>query len=152
MRTTAITRDTAILIVWIFSIEAFSRGLDYVMDDSKPVSLGLSYVEKAAPLQFWGALGLMVGILTIGGLLSQRYEPIITGALLGFALYGTFTVGLAFTVADNGWPPDGFRTPILFLGCSLVWGLIGLEMYAGRNIQREIEEGTGHAASACPGR
>lgn len=138
------TRETAIIIVWAMSAETMLRGIDYVMGDGPNVTRSLTFIEAAAPLWFWGALGLVAATCTTYGLIRRQYEPVIAGATLGFSLYATFGVGLSATVFERGWPPDGFRTPGMFFVYAFIWLLIAIEMYVGRDATRTVSERTEH--------
>lgn len=143
MQSTGMTRDSAIALVWVMCAEPILRGIDYIIGDGDDLSQSLTYVEKAAPLWFWGFLFLTAGCVVVSGLAMKVYEPVILGAVLAFAVYVTMAAGFVQTVCARGWPPDGFRSPVMFAAFGVLWGIVGLEMYAGRNVQREA--GSSHA-------
>lgn len=135
------TRDSAILMVWVMVMEPVLRGLDYIMGDGRNVTNSLSYVEEAAPLWFWGAVCLLAGLLVAFGLGRKVYEPVIVGSIMAFAVYMTLAVGLLMNVWQRGWPPDGFRTPAMFVAFGALWAIVALEMYAGRSVQKDAGSG-----------
>lgn len=143
MRTTAMTRESAVAMVWVMCVDPVLRGIDYTLGDGNDVTQSLTYVEKAAPLWFWGLVFLTAGFFVMSGLVMKVYEPVIVGAVLSFAVYVTLAAGFIQTVWARGWPPDGFRTPVMFAAFGVLWGIVALEMYAGRNAQREA--GSSHA-------
>lgn len=134
-------RVSVIFVVCLLAVDPIARGLDYIAGDGPDVTRSLSAVEAAAPLWFWGTLCLILAAVALLGAVIERYEPIILAGTLGFALYATFAAGLAAAVVDRGWPPDGFRTPVMFLVIAAFWATVGIEMFASRNVQVEIQEG-----------
>lgn len=149
---TPFTREVAEVILrvirWGMAVEALVRGIDYASGDGPTVTQSLTFIESVAPLWFWGAIGIAVGALTGWGMLRERYEPMIAGASLGCALYLTFAVGLAVTVYERGWPPDGYRTPGMFLVWSGIWLLLSIEMFVGRDAARTVLTNASHDATS----
>ena len=135
MRTTAMTRESVMAMVWVMVMEPLLRGLDYTLGDGDGVTKSLTYVERAAPLWFWGVVCLVAGLSVVAGLAWKVYEPVVVGAVLAFALYLTLASGMVANVWMRGWPPDGFRTPAMFAAFGVLWAIVALEMYAGRNAQ-----------------
>lgn len=140
MRNFAITRGSALVLVWIITAESFLRGVDYVLGDGPNVTQSLTFIETVAPLWFWGLLGLVVCALTSLGLIWGKYEPLIVGASLGVALYFTFAIGLAVVVYERGWPPDGYRTPGMFVAYAGIWLILTVEAFINRDATRVILE------------
>lgn len=141
MRTTAMTRESAVAMVWVMCVDPVLRGIDYTLGDGNDVTQSLTYVEKAAPLWFWGLVFLTAGCFVVSGLAMKVYEPVIVGAVLSFAVYLTMAAGFVQMVWSRGWPPDGFRTPVMFAAFGVLWGIVALEMYAGRSVQKDAGSG-----------
>lgn len=141
---------TLTVLVTVLAVDPLFRGIDYVIGDGPSVTKSLTHIEASAPLWVWGSVCLFVVAMSMLGIFAGRYEPLIAGSLLGFALYATFAVGLGVNVWERGWPPDGFRTPIMFLQEAALWLIIGFDAIIGRSIQLDHEEGrnadTGGAA------
>lgn len=137
------TRDSAVAMVWVMTMEPVLRGLDYTLGDGDNVTKSLTYVERAAPLWFWGLVCLGAGVLVSVGLARKVYEPVIVGSVMAFAVYLTLAAGMLANVWERGWPPDGFRTPAMFAAFGVLWAIVALEMYAGRSAQNDA--GSGHA-------
>lgn len=121
--------DFAMVFILLMSWESINRGADYLIGDSSDVTQSLTFVERAMPLQLWGVIFIVAGLLVAIGAIAHRFSPILAGSLLGFAAYTSMAVGLATKVYERGLPPDGWRTPNQFVVIGLLFGLIGLSTY-----------------------
>lgn len=121
--------DLSLVAMWVFGLEAFVRGIDYITGDRADVTQALSVVEEALPLQAWGAIILAGTTLFLGGVIFKKHNPIIGGALILMATYTALSVGLFIRMVERGWPWDGFRTPLLFVAVATLYGLYAFSAY-----------------------
>lgn len=136
--------DLSFLVMMLLSLEVLVRGFDYLMGDRPDVTANLSVVESAMPLPLWGVLFLISGGTFLFGVLYRRFAPLIFGSVTAMALYGALAVGLFLRMAERGWPWDGFRTPLMFIIISTVFGIYAFSTYLKRNtclVERRMKEG-----------
>lgn len=117
-------QDVSALIVTVFAVQMVVRGLDYITGDRDGITTSLTVVERAMPLQAWGALFLAAAGTILTGMALRHATPIIYGALLAAGLYAGLTWGLTLRMIERGWPWDGWRTPTQFLTAVAFWLLI----------------------------
>ena len=103
----------------LIAIEAVARGIDYLTGDHPDTTSSLTAIEKAMPLQWWGALCLFAGAGVLIGMLGRWATMIIGCSMIGGATYLTLAVGLAMKAWERD--GDGFRTPVMFVVVGIVW-------------------------------
>lgn len=108
-----------ILALW--TLEPVARGLDYVTGDQPSTSSSLSFVEQAMPLQMWGVLFLLGGVMCIGGFVMRWPRITVLGLHTAGTTYAAIGIGLAAAAIDRG--GDGFRTPVMFAVFALTFWL-----------------------------
>lgn len=98
-------------VVGLVPVEPIIRGADYVLPggDAAPQ---LNIVEQAAPMQVWGALCMVAGVVALAGFLG-RWRPVcIAGLWLGACTYAALAVGQWAEVVGHPWL-DGVRGPAI---------------------------------------
>jgi hypothetical protein len=96
--------------VGVVPLVLICTGADYLLPGEIPPSL--TVVEAAAPLEAWGALCLLAGLLMLGGFRMRWPRITIAGGWLGGAVLLTLAVGQLVAVAAHPWW-DGMRTPVI---------------------------------------
>ena len=136
--------DLSFLVMMLLSLEIIVRGFDYLTNDRPDVTSNLSVVENAMPLPLWGILFFISGGTFLFGALYRRFSPLIFGAITAMALYGALATGLFLRMVERGWPWDGFRTPLMFIIVSTVFGVYAFSAYLKRatcRVERRMKEG-----------
>lgn len=136
--------DLSFLVMMLLSLEIIVRGFDYLTNDRPDVTASLSVVVSAMPLPVWGILFLISGGTFLFGALYRSFSQLIFGATTAMALYGSLAVGLFLRMAERGWPWDGFRTPLMFIIVSTVFGVYAFSTYLKRDtcqVERRMKEG-----------
>ncbi|MBY4571261.1 hypothetical protein ACN95_14670 [Gordonia sihwensis] len=111
------------LVILAVPIEAILRAWDYLTPDIQPPTLSLSVVEQMMPLEVWGAICAVVGVVTVWGFAMRWPRTAIAGLRLGGATYGLLALGQWLAVVDNPWF-DGVRSPaITTIFPVAYWGL-----------------------------
>lgn len=123
-------------VLWLLTVEALSRGMDYVTGDRPGVTSSLTVIEAALPLEVWGVLFLIVGAATALGVFFRRHMLIAYGAFFTGGLYAILSVGLFLKMMERGWPWDGWRTPTHFLMMGALWAAVA----AGTLWRRRLDE------------
>ncbi|WP_353107845.1 hypothetical protein [Gordonia sp. (in: high G+C Gram-positive bacteria)] len=98
-------------VVTAVPVEPILRGLDYVLPGSED-SQQLSFIERAMPLDAWGALCLATGLIALVGLVGRWRRVASTGLWLGGSVYGALALGQWIAVAGQPWL-DGIRGPAI---------------------------------------
>lgn len=132
--------EVSAIIVATFALETLIRGLDYITGDREGITLSLTVVETALPLQIWGAMLILPSLVVISGMVLRRSWWIIYGALATSSVYLGLTWGLFLKMLERGWPWDGFRTPVMFLSIVVFWSLVGWGTHV-MMLAREASEG-----------
>lgn len=99
-------------VVGLVPLEPIIRGLDYLLPDGDPPSRTLDVVEQAMPIQWWGVLCLLAGVIALAGFHARRRRTCITGLWLGAAVYASLAAGQWWEVLGHPWF-DGIRGPTI---------------------------------------
>lgn len=91
-------------------LAAVSRGLDYLLPPRGPLNT-LSVIEKAMPIELWGALFLVGGLFGLVGLYVNRWPIAAVGHVILLATYAAFAVGAFLDVLGRD-SLEGWRTPL----------------------------------------
>lgn len=114
---------TRMLVVMAIPTEAILRAWDYLTPDLEPPTLSLSVVEKMMPLEVWGTICLITGLVSVCGFAMRWPRTAIVGLRLGGATYSLLAGGQLVTIAHNPWL-DGLRGPaITTIFAVAYWGL-----------------------------
>lgn len=114
---------TRMLVVMAIPIEAILRAWDYLTPNLVPPTVSLSVVEQMMPLEVWGVLCGIVGVVTLWGLAWRWPRTAITGLRFGAATYAVLAAGQWLSVIDNAWL-DGVRGPaITTIFAFAYWGM-----------------------------
>ncbi len=151
--------DVSALILGLLAFQAVNRGVDYFLGDRDTTTQSLTVVEQAMPLQAWGTIFCIGGLLVGFGMWRKRADPIVWGAVVLMATYTALAWGLMLRMIERGtaladfwlelgefdlagtvaaWPWDGWRTPTSFIVTAILWGFIG---WGTRVMQRARGDG-----------
>lgn len=106
------------MLLVLLTVELVLRGMDYFTGDRTRVVETLSTVEKAMPLQWWGALCLTAAATLIAGIIGRWGRFVIAGALLASGIFGGLAWGTALTMFEHGCRPTVEVAPAY----ATVWG------------------------------
>lgn len=137
-------QEVSVVITILFTLETLVRGLDYITGDREGITLSLTVVETAFPLQVWGALLILSSLSIFVGIILRRPWWIIYGSFATSSIYLGLTWGLFLKMLERGWPWDGYRTPVMFLVVVAFWSLIGWGthvMTLARAVSEEVSDG-----------
>lgn len=126
-----------ILLLW--AAEPIARGMDYITGDAPGTTQSLTFVEQAMPLQGWGTLCLVGGLLVLFGYVGRWVMVSVWGLHLVASTYAALAVGLVAKTIERG--GDGFRTPVMFAVFAITFWLAALGYLAGEK-QRKLLGGT----------
>lgn len=117
-------------VVGIVPIEPVGRGYDYLTEGPAEDAASLSIVEHLLPIQAWGAVCLVAGLVGLVGLNMRWPVPAILGIFLGGCVEATLAVGQWAAVAGVPWF-DGIRGPVI----TTIFAVAQLGMSAGYFLQ-----------------
>lgn len=107
--------------VGVIPLVLILTGVDYLLPGI--TEDGLSVVEKAAPIELWGILCLISGLLMLTGFRWRWPRPVIIGAHLGAATFITLAVGQFVAITAHPWW-DGLRSPVITAAVGIAcWGM-----------------------------
>lgn len=104
--------------MWGLVVLNLVRGADYVTGERDLG--GLSSVESAFAIEWWGAIFLLASVVMAYGLATKNFQPLVTSGTISAAAYATLAVGTVVGVAREGWPPDDFRGVAVYLFFALI--------------------------------
>ncbi|WGH20834.1 hypothetical protein QLT00_gp51 [Gordonia phage Commandaria] len=107
------------VILALWALEPISRGIDYVTGDKPGITASLTKIEQAFPIQVWGLLCLLSGIMVLVGFAGRWRRLAILGLYFAGATYFALGCGFAHAVFERG--GDGFRTPVMFFVFALTY-------------------------------
>ncbi|WP_298445916.1 hypothetical protein [Gordonia sp. (in: high G+C Gram-positive bacteria)] len=105
------------VVVGVIPLSTAVVGVDYLMGER---GASLTEIERAAPIQVWGAALVASGILTLAGYIGRWRHVAIIGLHLGGALMITLGAGIGVETIDAA---GGFRWPWLYFAIGIAsWG------------------------------
>lgn len=138
-------------IMIILSVQAIIRGTDYLLGDKDSTTQSLTIAEQAMPLQIWGIIFSLGGLMALVGVLRRNSRTIASASAWLTAAYGALAWAMCLKVIERatswhdfwetfedgsfsiGWlsrlavafPIDGWRTPTTFIAAAAIWAAIG---------------------------
>ena len=138
-------------IMTILAIQALVRGTDYLLGDREGVTQSLSVAEQAMPLQIWGIIFSLGGLMALVGVLRRNARAIASASAWLTAAYGALAWAMCLKVIERAtpwhdfwetfkdgsfsiewlsrlavaFPIDGWRTPTAFIAAGIIWAAVG---------------------------
>jgi len=104
---------TSLLAMGVLT-SAVSRGADYIaIDDKLPQSL--TFVERSMPLDWWGTVLVLAGLVAGVAWLRSWWGLVIIGHSVLAITFVMFGVGSLVAVTGDAWVGSGWRTGVGYI-------------------------------------
>lgn len=110
------------LIIAALAFQMASRGLDYLLGNTRP-GAGIFELDSIGPAFAWGLACIVAALSITVGLVAKWDRIVRSGALLSAAIY----IAFAFMVVDKVYMEetiDDWRYLTLYLSAAFIWGVI----------------------------
>ncbi len=128
------------IVVGVIPLVPISFGFDYILPGDDIVGTTYTAVEAAMPIQAWGVLCLVAGLVMLTGLGMRWVRWLIAGAWAAGSVLFTLAVGRMSAVVTHPWWDEIAGPSIMFVVAAVCFSL-ALGYYSQRRAERDNAAG-----------